>query len=160
MLNRVYRKLAEYEYSLSNFYKKIAARNDEYSEFFNQMSQDERKHSKMLFALLDKRNETIPTKYLVEAIQLTNETKKTNVKVSRNNPLFRLIFKNKLASSYSTSELLPFVCNGERIAHLYYSVLLYTVKFLYLITKNKMYELDINILSRIREEEKDHSQHK
>ena len=157
MLNRVYRKLAEYEYSLSNFYKKIGARNDEYSSFFYELSKDEKKHSKMLFALLDKRNEKIPTKYVVEAIEFSNKTKNTNIQVSKNNILFKLIFKGKSASSYSTIELLSFVRNGEKIAYWYYSVLLYTVKLLYLITNNKVYELDINILSHIREEEKKHS---
>lgn len=176
MLNLVYRKLAEYEYSLSNFYKKISARDDEYSAFFNQLSIDEKKHSKMLFALLDKRKEKIPTKYLVESIQLSNPSetvlpnkiKNTNIGVSKNNLLFRLIFKNKAASSYSTYELLSFIRNGEKIAYIYYSLLLYIVKFLYLVTssleprseKNEMYKLDIHILSHIREEEKNHSQHK
>lgn len=165
MLNRVYRKLAIYEYSLSNFYKKIGARDDEYSSFFNQLAIDEKKHSKMLFALLDKRKEIIPTKYLVEAIELSNllrcssanKSKNTNIKVSKNNLLFRLIFRGKSASSYNTYELLSFVRNGETIAYIYYSLLLLLVKLLYIITKDKLYELDINILSTIREEEKKHS---
>lgn len=157
MLNRIYRKLAEYEYSLSNFYKKIASRDDEYSSFFYELSKDEKRHSKMLFALLDKRNEIIPTKYLIEAIELSNETKNTNIRVSKNNPLFYLIFRGKSASSYSTYELLSFVKNGEEVAYMYYSILLYIVKFLHLMTRDKLYELDINILSQIREEEKGHS---
>jgi hypothetical protein len=111
----------------------------------------------MLFALLDKRNEKIPTKYVVEAIELSNETKQTNIKVSKNNLLFRLIFRGKSASSYSTYELLSFVRNGERVAYIYYSILFYIVKFLYLITKSKLYTLDIKILSTIRNEEKRHS---
>lgn len=168
MLNRIYRKLAEYEYSLSNFYKKIGARDDEYSSFFNQLAIDEKKHSKMLFALLDKRKEIIPTKYLVEAIELSNllgcssanKSKNTNIEVSKRNLLFRLIFRGKSASSYNTYELLSFVSNGERIAYLYYSLLLYIVKLLYSITKDKLYELDIKILSQIRDDEKNHSKTK
>lgn len=157
MLNHIYRKLAVYEYSLSNFYKKISSRDDEYSSFFYDLSKDEKRHSKMLFALLDKRKEKIPTKYLVEAIEFSNKTKDTNIRVSKNNPLFRLIFKGKAASSYNTHELLSFVRKGERIAYLYYSVLLLVVRLLYLITKDKLYELDISILSSIREEERKHS---
>lgn len=160
MLNRIYRKLAIYEYSLSNFYKKIAARDDEYSSFFNQLAIDEKKHSKMLFALLDKRKETIPTKYIVEAIKLSNKTKETNLKVSKTNPLFNLIFRGKHASSYSTYELLSFVSNGERIAYVYYSSLLYIVRLLYFLTKYKLYELDIKIISLIRDDEKNHSKTK
>ena len=114
----------------------------------------------MLFALLDKRDKIIPTKYLVEAIEISNETKRTNIRVSKNNPLFYLIFRGKSASSYSTYELLSFVHNGEKIAYLYYSALLLVVRFLYLITKDKLYELDIKILSQIRQEEKNHSQYK
>ena len=157
MLSCIYRKLAEYEYSLSNFYKKIAAREDEYSLFFNQLSIDEKKHSKMLFALLDKRKEIIPTKYLVEIIKYHNETIRSNKNVSTRNPLFYLIFKGKSASSYSTKDLLPFIRSGEKVAYLYYSALLYLVKFLSLMTNNNLYELDIKILTIIREEEKEHS---
>ena len=157
LLNHIYRKLAHYEYSLSNFYKKISSRDDEYSSFFNQLSIDEKKHSKMLFALLDKRKKIIPTKYLIEAIEYSNETTKSNIKVSTRNPLFYLIFRGKSASSYSTKELLPFIRSGEKVAYTYYSFLLYLVKFLSLISKDKLYELDINILSTIREEEKEHS---
>ena len=157
MLSHVYRKLAEYEYSLSNFYKKIAARDDEYSLFFNQLSIDEKKHSKMLFALLDKRKEIIPTKYLVETIKYHNETIRSNKNISTRNPLFYLIFRSKSASSYSTKDLLPFIRSGEKVAYLYYSALLYLVKFLSLMTNNKLYELDIKILTTIREEEKEHS---
>ena len=157
MLSHVYHKLAEYEYSLSNFYKKIAARDDEYSFFFNQLSLDERKHSKMLFALLDKRKKIIPTKYLVELIQYSNETIRSNKNISIRNPLFYLIFRGKSASSYSTKDLLLFIESGEKVAYLYYSALLYLVKFLSLITNNKLYKLDIKILTTIREEEKEHS---
>lgn len=157
MLSHIYRKLARYEYSLSNFYKKIAARDDEYSSFFNQLSIDEKKHSKMLFALLDKRKEIIPTKYLVESIKYHNETIKGNENVSTRNSLFYLIFRGKSASSYSTKDLLPFIKSGEKVAYLYYSVLLYLVKFLSLMTNNKLYELDIKILATIKEEEKEHS---
>ena len=157
MLSHTYRKLAEYEYSLSNFYKKIAARDDEYSSFFNQLSIDERKHSKMLFALLDKRKKVIPTKYLVETIKYPNENIKSNENVSTHNPLFYLIFRGKSASSYSTKDLLPFIRSGEKVAYLYYSVLLYLVKLLSLMTNNNLYELDIKILTTIREEEKEHS---
>ena len=157
MLSHIYHKLARYEYSLSNFYKKIAARDDEYSSFFNQLSIEERKHSKMLFALLDKRKEIIPTRYLVESIKYHNETIKSNEKVSTRNPLFYLIFRGRSASSYSTKDLLPFIKSGEKVAYLYYSVLLYLVKFLSLMTNNKLYELDIKIITTIREEEKEHS---
>lgn len=158
MLSHIYRNLAHYEYSLSNFYKKIAARDDDYSSFFNQLSLDEKRHSKMLFALLDKRKEIIPTKYLVESIEYPNETTKSNLSISTRNPLFYLIFRGKSASSYSTKDLLPFIKSGERVAYLYYSVLLYLVKFLSFMTKDKLYELDINILLTIREEEKEHSE--
>ena len=157
MLSHVYRKLAEYEYSLSNFYKKIAARDDEYSSFFNQLSLDEKKHSKMLFALLDKRKEIIPTKYLVEIIKYHNEAIRSNKNVSTRNPLFYLIFRGKSASSYSTKDLLLFIRSGEKVAYLYYSALLYLVKFLSLMTNDKLYELDIKIITTIREEEKEHS---
>jgi hypothetical protein len=111
----------------------------------------------MLFALLDKRKEVIPTKYLIESIEYNNETTKTNSNLSTRNPLFYLIFKGKSASSYSTADLLNFIRNGEKIAYIYYSIILYIVKFLSLITKDKLYELDIKILSTIREEEKNHS---
>ena len=157
MLSPIYRKLAEYEYSLSNFYKKIASRDDEYSSFFNQLSVDEKKHSKMLFALLNKRKEVIPTKYLVETIKYHNKTTKSNNNVSTRNPLFYLIFRGKSASSYSTKDLLPFIRSGEKVAYLYYSVLLYLVRFLSLMTNNTLYELDIKILTTIKEEEKEHS---
>ena len=157
MLSHVYHKLAQYEYSLSNFYKKVAARDDEYSSFFNQLSIDEKKHSKMLFALLDKRKKIIPTKYLVESIKYHNKTTKSNKNISIRNPLFYLIFRGKSASSYSTKDLLPFIRSGEKVAYLYYSALLYFVKFLSLMTNNKLYELDIKIITTIREEEKEHS---
>ena len=157
MLSHIYRKLAHYEYSLSNFYRKISRRDDEYSSFFNKLSIEEKKHSKMLFALLDKRKEIIPTKYLIEAIEYNNETLKSNEKLSTKNPLFRLVFRDKTASSYSTKELLYFIRNGERTAYIYYSLLLYLVKFLSLISNDKLYELDIKILETIREEEKKHS---
>ena len=158
MLSLIYRKLANYEYALSNFYKKISSRNDEYSNFFNQLSIEEKKHSKMLYSLLDKREEIIPSKYLVESIQYKNEKKKVNNKLSIRNPLFYIIFRGKTASSYSTRDLLRFVQNGEKIAYSYYSLLLYLVKFLSYITKNSLYKLDIKILSTIREDEKIHSQ--
>jgi rubrerythrin len=157
VLSHIYRKLAHYEYSLSNFYKKISRRDDEYSSFFNQLSIDEKRHSKMLFALLDKRKKVIPTKYLIEAIEYNNETTKSNSNLSTRNPLFYLIFRGKNASSYSTKELLSFISNGEKVAYIYYSILLYIVKFLSLITKDKLYELDIKILNQIREEENIHS---
>lgn len=157
MLNYIYHKLAHYEYSLSNFYEKISRRDDEYSSFFSQLAIDERKHSKMLFALLDKRKEIIPTKYLVEAVEYNNKTVKSNDRVSTKNPLFYLIFRGKSASSYSTRDLLIFIRNGEKIAYIYYSAILFIVKFLSLITKDKLYELDIKILSTIREEENNHS---
>ena len=157
MLSHIHCKLAEYEYSLSNFYKKIAARDDEYSSFFNQLSIDEKKHSKMLFALLDKRKKIIPTKYLVETIEYHNKTIRSNKNISIRNPLFYLIFRGRSASSYSTKDLLPFIKSGEKVAYLYYSVLLYLVKFLSLMTNNKLYELDIKIITTIREEEKEHS---
>ena len=157
MLSHIYRKLAHYEYSLSNFYKKISRRDDEYSSFFSQLAIDEMKHSKMLFALLNKRKEIIPTKYLIEAIEYTNNTVKSNEKLSTKNPLFYLIFRGKSASSYSTRDLLTFIRNGEKIAYIYYSAILFIVKFLSLITKDKLYELDIKILSIIREEENSHS---
>jgi len=158
LLSLIYRKLANYEYALSNFYKKISSRNDEYSNFFNQLSIEEKKHSKMLYSLLDKREEIIPSKYLVESIQYKNEKKKVNNKLSIRNPLFYIIFRGKTASSYSTRDLLRFVQNGEKIAYSYYSLLLYLVKFLSYITKNSLYKLDIKILSTIREDEKIHSQ--
>ena len=157
MLSHIYRKLAHYEYSLSNFYKKIARRGDEYSSFFNQLALDEKKHSKMLFALLDKRKKVIPAKYLVETIEYYNKTIKSNKNTSTRNPLFYLIFRGKSASSYSTKDLLSFIRNGEKVAYLYYSFLLYLVKFLSLMTNNKLYELDIKIITTIREEEKEHS---
>jgi len=158
LLSLIYRKLANYEYALSNFYKKISSRNDEYSSFFNQLAIEEKKHSKMLYSLLDKREETIPSKYLVESIQYKNEKKKVNNKLSIRNPLFYIIFRGKPASSYSTRDLLKFVQNGEKIAYLYYSLLLYMVKCLRYITNNSLYKLDIKILSTIREDEKIHSQ--
>lgn len=158
MLSHIYRKLAEYEYSLSNFYKKISCRKDEYSNFFNQLSIEEKKHSKMLFALLDKRKETIPTKYSIESIQYKEVKKKVNSRLSIRNPLFYIIFRGKTASSYSTEDILEFVRNGERIAYIYYSLLLSIVELLNYITKDTIYELDINILSTIRDEEKVHSQ--
>jgi len=111
----------------------------------------------MLFALLDKRKEVIPTKYLIESIEYRNETTNTNTQVSTKNLIFYLIFRGKSASSYSTKELLSFIRNGEKVAYLYYSILLYIVKFLNIITKDKLYELDIKILSTIREEENNHS---
>lgn len=111
----------------------------------------------MLFALLDKRKETTPTKYLVESIKYSNEIINSNLNVSTRNLLFYLIFRGKSASSYSTKDLLPFIKSGERVAYLYYSILLYLVKFLSLMTKDKLYELDIKILITIREEEKEHS---
>jgi len=111
----------------------------------------------MLFALLDKRKEIIPTKYLVEAVEYNNKTVKSNDRVSTKNPLFYLIFRGKSASSYSTRDLLIFIRNGEKIAYIYYSAILFIVKFLSLITKDKLYELDIKILSTIREEENNHS---
>lgn len=111
----------------------------------------------MLFALLDKRKEIIPTKYLVESIKYSNETVNSNLNVSTNSLLFYLIFRGKSASSYSTKNLLPFIRSGERVAYLYYSVLLYLIKFLSLTNNNKRYELDIKILTTILEEEKKHS---
>lgn len=158
MLSRIYRKLAEYEYSLSNFYKKISCRNDEYSNFFNQLSIEEKRHSKMLFALLDKRKETIPTKYSIESIEYKEEKKKVNSRLSIRNPLFYIIFRGKAASSYSTEDILKFVRNGERLAYIYYSLLVSIVKFLNFTTNSKIYDLDTNILSTIRDEEKVHSQ--
>ena len=158
MLNLIYRELANYEYALSNFYKKISSRNDEYSNLFNQLAVEEKKHSKMLFSLLDKREKTIPSRYLVESIQYKNEKKKVNNKLSIRNPLFYIIFRGKPASCYSTRDLLKFVQNGEKIAYIYYSLLLYLVKCLSYISKNSLYKLDIKILSTIREDEKSHSQ--
>jgi len=158
LLSLIYRKLANYEYALSNFYKKISSRNDEYSNFFNQLAIEEKKHCKMLYSLLDKREEIIPSKYLVESIQYKNEKKKVNNKLSIRNPLFYIIFRGKSASSYSTRDLLKFVQNGEKIAYLYYSLLLWVVKCLTYITNDSLYKLDIKIISTIREDEKIHSQ--
>lgn len=121
------------------------------------MSLDEKKHSKMLFSLLSKRGWSIPNKYLVEEVIVDNIITKTNIEVSKRNILFYLIFKGRSASSYTTKELLRYVSNGERIAYLYYSVLLIVVKCLSYVTKNKLYSLDINILSIVRNEEKEHS---
>ena len=111
----------------------------------------------MLFALLYKRKEIIPTKYLVEIIKYHNEAIRSNKNVSTRNPLFYLIFRGKSASSYSTKDLLLFIRSGEKVAYLYYSALLYLVKFLSLMTNDKLYELDIKIITTIREEEKEHS---
>lgn len=158
MLSYIYYKLALYEYSLSNFYQKISKRGGEYSSYFYQMSVDEKKHSKMLFSLLSKRGWEVPNKYLVEEVVISNISTKTNIKVSKRNLLFYLIFKGRPASGYSTKELLRYVAKGERIAYLYYSVLLYIVQCLRYVTKNKVYDLDINILSTIRNEEKVHSE--
>ena len=121
------------------------------------MSVDEKKHSKMLFGLLSRRGWSIPTKYLTEEVIVDSKATKTNLQVSKRNLLFYLIFKGRPASSYSTKELLIFITNGERIAYIYYSVLLRLVKCLSYITQNKKYELDINILSTIRREEGEHS---
>lgn len=121
------------------------------------MSVDEKKHSKMLFSLLDKRGWIIPSKYLVEEVIVGSKVTKTNIQVSKRNVLFYLIFKGRSASSYSTKELLTYVTKGEKIAYLYYSVLLWLVKCFSNITKDKVYKLDINILSTIRSEEKEHS---
>ena len=157
MLSRIYYKLAIYEYSLSNFYRKISKRDDEYSSYFYQLSVDEKKHSKMLFSLLSKRGYVIPNKYLVEEVIIQGQEVKTNTEVSKRNVLFYLIFKGKYASSYSTNELLSYVNKGERVAYVYYSVLLWVVRCLSYLTQDKSYELDINILSTIRSEEKEHS---
>lgn len=129
------------------------------------MSVDEKKHSKMLFSLLarqnlasrSKRGWEIPNKFLVEEVVVGSRVTKTNLQVSKRNILFYLIFKGRSASSYSTKELLTYVCKGEKIAYLYYSVLLGVVKCLSYVTKNKVYTLDMNILSTIRSEEKEHS---
>ena len=121
------------------------------------MSVDEKKHSKMLFSLLSKRCWEVPNKYLVEEVVVKSKVTKTNTQVSKRNLLFYLIFKGRSASSYSTKELLKYITKGEKIAYLYYSVLLYVVKCLKYITKDKLYDLDINILSTIRSEEKEHS---
>jgi len=112
----------------------------------------------MLFALLDKRKESIPIKYSIESIEYKEEKKKVNSRLSIRNPLFYIIFRGKAASSYSTEDILKFVLNGERVAYIYYSLLLSIVKFLSFITNSKMCDLDINILSTIRNEEKVHSQ--
>lgn len=157
MLSHIYYKLAIYEYSLSNFYRKISKRDDEYSSYFYQMSVDEKKHSKMLFSLLTKRGWVVPSKYLIEEVIVDSRVTKTNIEVSKRNILFYLIFKGRSASSYSTKELLTYVTKGEKIAYLYYSVLLWLVRCLSYVTQNKLYELDINILSTIRREEKEHS---
>lgn len=121
------------------------------------MSVDEKKHSKMLFSLLSKRGWEVPNKYLVEEVVIGNISTKTNIKVSKRNLLFYLIFKGRPASGYSTKELLRYITKGERIAYLYYSALLYIVQCLRYVTKNKVYDLDIHILSTIRNEEKEHS---
>lgn len=123
------------------------------------MSVEEKKHSKMLFSLLSKRGGSIPSKYLVEEVVVGSKITKTNIEVSKRNILFYLIFKGKSASSYSTKELLTYVTKGEKIAYIYYSVLLWVVRCLSYVTQNKLYELDINILSTIRSEEKEHSSH-
>lgn len=148
-----------YEYSLSNFYRKISKRDDEYSTYFYQMSVDEKKHSKMLFSLLSKRGHDIPNKYLTDEVIVDSKVIRTNIQVSKSNMLFYLIFKGKSASSYSTKELITYVTKGEKIAYLYYSVLLWLVKCISYVTQDKLYELDINILSTIRSEEKKHSNH-
>lgn len=121
------------------------------------MSVDEKKHSKMLFSLLSRRGWNVPSKFLVEEVIVGSKVTKTNIEVSKRNILFYLIFKGRSASSYSTKELLTYVIKGEKIAYMYYSVLLYIVKCLRYTTKNKIYDLDINILSTIRSEEKEHS---
>lgn len=129
------------------------------------MSVDEKKHSKMLFSLLarqnlasrSKRSWSIPNRYLVEEVVADSNIIKTNLEVSKRNLLFYLIFKGRSASSYSTKELLSYVSKGEKIAYLYYSVLLWVVKCLSYVTQDKLYTLDINILSIIRSEEKEHS---
>jgi len=131
------------------------------------MSVDEKKHSKMLFSLLARRNLalrnkrgwSIPTKYLIEKVVVDSKVTKTNIQVSKRNILFYLIFRGRSASSYSTKELLSYVTKGEKIAYLYYSVLLWLVKCLSYVTQNKVYDLDIKILSTIRSEEKEHSSH-
>jgi len=111
----------------------------------------------MLFSLLSKRGYDVPNKYLVEEVIIQGQKVETNIEISKRNVLFYLIFKGKSASSYSTNELLSYVIKGERIAYVYYSVLLWIVKCLRYITQNKLYDLDINILSTIRSEEKEHS---
>jgi hypothetical protein len=121
------------------------------------MSVGEKKHSKMLFSLLRKRGWEVPNKYLVEEVVVKSKVTKTNIQVSKGNLLFYLIFKGKSASGYSTKELLKYVTKGEKIAYLYYSVLLYVVRCLKCITRDKLYDLDIDILSTIRSEEKEHS---
>lgn len=121
------------------------------------MSVDEKKHSKMLFSLLSKRGWLIPSKYLVEKVIVDSKITKTNVEVSKRNILFYLIFKGRSASSYSTKELLTYVNKGEKIAYIYYSALLGLVKCLSYVTQDDVYRLDINILSTIRSEEKEHS---
>lgn len=113
----------------------------------------------MLFSLLNKRGWSIPNKYLVEEVVVDSKVTKTNIEVSKRNVLFYLIFKGRSASSYTTKELLTYVSNGEKIAYLYYSVLLWAVKCLSYVTKDKVYDLDINILSTIRSEEKEHGNH-
>lgn len=123
------------------------------------MSVDEKKHSKMLFSLLSKRGWNIPNKYLIEEVVMDSKVTKTNIEVSKSNILFYLIFKGRSASSYSTKELLTYVSRGEKIAYIYYSVLLGLVRCLSYATKDKVYDLDINILSTIRSEEKEHSSH-
>lgn len=157
MLSHIYHKLALYEYSLSNFYRKVSRRGDEYSSYFYQMSVDEKKHSKMLFSLLNKRGWVVPSKYLVEEMIVNSKITRTNIQVSKRNLLFYLIFKGRSASSYSTKELLTYVSRGEKIAYIYYSILLWLVKCLSYVTQDKVYSLDINILSTIRSEEKKHS---
>lgn len=159
MLSHIYHKLAIYEYSLSNFYRKVSKRGDEYSSYFYQMSVDEKKHSKMLFSLLSNRGWNVPNKFLVEEVVTKGNVTKTNIQVSKRNVLFYLIFKGRYASSYSTKELLTYVSKGEKIAYLYYSVLLWVVKCFSYVTQDKLYDLDINILSTIRSEEKEHSNH-
>jgi hypothetical protein len=111
----------------------------------------------MLFSLLSKRGYDVPNKFLVEEVVIQDQEVKTNIKVSKRNVLFYLIFKGKSASSYSTNELLSYVSKGEKIAYVYYSVLLWVVKCLSCLTQNKLYDIDINILSTIRSEEKKHS---
>jgi len=111
----------------------------------------------MLFSLLNKRGYDVPNKFLVEQVIIQGQEVKTNIEVSKRNVLFYLIFKGKSASSYSTNELLSYVNKGEKIAYVYYSVLLWVVKCLSYLTQDKVYDLDINLLSTIRSEEKEHS---
>jgi hypothetical protein len=111
----------------------------------------------MLFSLLSKRGYDVPNKYLVEEVRIQGHEVKTNIEISKRNLLFYLIFNSKSASSYSTNELLSYVSKGERIAYMYYSVLLWVARCISYLTQDKLYDLDINILSTIRSEEKEHS---